>query len=56
MPVGVGMFLVVVVLMVGGKGFVAQPALHIDTLGRGIEEAEIEEPRRVDHTLRDRDQ
>jgi len=50
------MFLVVMVLMAGGKGLVAQPALHIYTLGRGIEKTEVEEACRIDRTLGDRDQ
>jgi hypothetical protein len=55
-PVGVGLFLVVMVLMADGKGFVAQPALHVDTLGRGVEEAEVEQLGRISGALGDRDE
>ena len=50
------MFLVVGVPMAGGKGFVVQPSLHIDTLGRRVEEAEVEQLGRIDGALGDRDQ
>jgi len=50
--VAVGVGVVVVVRVAAGEGLVAQPAPHIDTLGRGIEEAEIEQQRRIDGTLR----
>jgi hypothetical protein len=51
--VGIGMFVVVpvVMLVASGKGLVAQPALDIDTLGRRIEKAEVEQQCRIDRTL-----
>ena len=51
MPVGVGMFIIMMVMMAGGKGFVAHPALHINTFGRGIEEAELKQPCWIDGPL-----
>ena len=50
MPVGIRMA-VVVVVFVAREGFVAQPTLDIDTLGRRVEEAEVEQQCRIDRTL-----
>ena len=50
----VGVIRIVMVRVVALECLVAQPAPHIDTLGRGVEEAEVKEQSRIDGALCDR--